>query len=751
MPSVAAAHELERRKQVRLKLRGDLQTTPQRYEGRTYFVVKDPVTLRYYRFKEQEHFLLGFMNGKQTLDEAQQAYEKRYRPERLTLEDLEGFAQQLLTAGLVQNESPRAGQQLMDRRKKRQRSQLMQTLTNVLYIRIPLFDPEHVLTKLVRRAGFFFSLWFFALASCVMFGAVALVLTHFETFRTKLPSYHEFFSFKTVIYLWIALGVVKVIHEFGHGLSCKKFGGEVHEMGLLFLVFSPAMYCNVSDSWTLPSKWKRIVISAAGIYVELLIASVATFVWWNTPTQPFINNLSLSLMVVCSVSTIVFNANPLMRYDGYYVLADWIEIPNLRERANRYLTNRFLETFLGVEVPPEPYMASWRKKLFIFYAVTSYVYRWVITYFILFFLYNFLKPYRLGVISGMLALASLGSMVGWPLYRLAKNIHQRGRLPDMKPVRVVLTSVAAVGLLLLVLVVPLPVSRVSSTGVVELRPEGSQNVVVQVAQTEGEKAILEVLYVREGQRVKETDQLARFSNRDLVNRHKRAETEREAIREKLSALQKERDRPGLMDRDRDLIGAEITNTETRLSEARNEVDLLEKRLGHLIITAPRDGIVMGLPRIEDVGKQWDKTQPLCRIGDPTQMRVIIPVVPSDYALLQENMGGIGGRLRLPASVRVPGMSNTAWRGEVNRLPESEATRIPLALSNRANGPVAVKPTSDPQKLEPQTQQYLVNVDITDPEARVRPGVQAKVKIHCQKRTLRWWIWRSINDTFDLGL
>src|SRR5215217_4567708 len=155
-----AAHELERRKRVRLKLRSDLSRTVQKYEGRTYFVYKDPVTLRYYRFKEQEDFLLGFMDGKHTLDEAQQEYEKRFRPERLTLEDLEGFAQQLLTAGLAQNESPRAGHQLIDRRKKRQRSQLMQIRTNVLYIRIPLFDTEHVLTRRVRSAGVFFSLWF---------------------------------------------------------------------------------------------------------------------------------------------------------------------------------------------------------------------------------------------------------------------------------------------------------------------------------------------------------------------------------------------------------------------------------------------------------------------------------------------------------------------------------------------------------------------------------------------------------------
>src|SRR5438128_10446436 len=121
------ASEVERRKKVRIRIRRDLAIAPQKYEGRTYYVVKDPVSLRYYRFKEQEHFLIQYMDGERTLDEAQKEYEKRFRPERLTLEDLEGFAQQLLTAGLVQNESPQAGKQLLDRRKKRRRSQLAQT------------------------------------------------------------------------------------------------------------------------------------------------------------------------------------------------------------------------------------------------------------------------------------------------------------------------------------------------------------------------------------------------------------------------------------------------------------------------------------------------------------------------------------------------------------------------------------------------------------------------------------------------
>src|SRR5262249_21738433 len=185
----------------------------------------------------------------------QKAFETRFRPERLTLEDLEGFAQQLLTAGLAQNESPQAGKLLYDRRKKRRRSEWMQTLTNILYIKIPLIDPDKILRKmlefrlpLIHWHPFrsIFTGWFVLLSVGLWVAAIMLVALHFQTFRDKLPSYHEFFTFKNVMMLWVALGLVKIIHEFGHGLSCKSFGGEVHEMGLLFLVFSPCLYCNVS-------------------------------------------------------------------------------------------------------------------------------------------------------------------------------------------------------------------------------------------------------------------------------------------------------------------------------------------------------------------------------------------------------------------------------------------------------------------------------------------------------------------------
>ncbi len=743
-----AASDVERRKKVRIRMRRDLDIAPQKYEGRTYYVVKDPVSLRYYRFKEQEHFLIDLMDGSTTLDDAQKEYEKRFRPERLTLEDLEGFAQQLLTAGLAQNESPQAGKQLFDRRKKRRRTEWMQTLTNILYIKIPLYDPDKLLSWMLPYLRWIFTFWFLTLSVAVMLAAILLVGTHFEAFREKLPSYHEFFSFKTVVYLWAALAMVKVIHEFGHGLSCKAFGGEVHEMGALFLVFSPCLYCNVSDAWTLPSKWKRIIISAAGIYVEFMIACIATFIWWNSPAHPFINNLALSLMVVCSVSTFVFNANPLMRYDGYYVLADWLEIPNLRDRSNRFLQRLVMDYCLGIEVQPEMYMALWRRVLFVVYAIVSYIYRWVITFSILYFMSQFLKPYKLGVVSGMLACGAAGSLVGWPLYRLGKNLHKRGRLPDMKSGRVTLSALALTAVILFIFLVPLPVSRVRQLALVQVQEGYVERAVVPMT------GILDQLYVRDGDRVEKGQVLAEFRSLDKENELEDAKTQREIYAKQKEILTGAAEQSNLNEEEKQQLASRIANAVSEYERYDTLAQALRDQLRGLTLTAPCAGIVMSPPHTDEVGKLYEKGAQICSIGDPQHLRVWMPVSPAEYRLIK---GDLREKLDqdedLLVDIRVHGRAERVWHGKLKRsqLPEAEAKEIPLALTNKAGGNVAVKPTSKPDHYIPQSQQYLVGIAILDSDDAIWPGTMAQVKVHCRWRTTAWWAWHTFSSAFDLGM
>jgi putative peptide zinc metalloprotease protein len=744
------ASELERRKQVKLRLRTDLVIAPQKYEGRTYYVVKDPVSLRYYRFKEQEHFLIRLMDGEHTLDQAQKDFEKRFRPDRLTLEDLEQFGQQLLTAGLAQNESPNAGKQLFDRRKKRRRTEILQTLTNILYIKIPVFDPEKLLRRMVPYFRFMFTYWFLALSVCFMLSALVLVATHWKTFHERLPSFHEFFSFKTVVYLWAALGVVKVIHEFGHGLSCKMFGGEVHEMGALFLCFSPCLYCNVSDSWTLPNKWKRIIISGAGIYVELMIAAAATWVWWYTPSQPFINYLSLCLMVVCSVSTVMFNGNPLMRYDGYYVLADWLEIPNLRDRSNRYLSKLFQEHCLGIEVQPEPYMALGRRILFVAYALVSYVYRWVVTFVILYFMSKFLEPYKLKAISNMLAVAAAASMVGWPLWRLGKNLYKRGRLPDMKRTRVTITTAVGVALLVGFFFLPLPFGRVRQVGLVQVQPDHLTPVSIEVP------GLLKRVNVREGERVQKGTVLAEFSNVEKEFDLLTAQSNLNGVIERIRALKGNMGRaPDAQGRSR--IEQQIGAAEAERGAIAIEVAAKENEVGKLVLRAPSEGVVMNVPKMDEIGKYFDRDsgKPFCQIADANKLRIVVPLAPSEYDVVRHDLIRRTKEHRtLDVTVRVHGHGMKHWDGVVSLLPEQEAKEIPVQLSNKAGGPLAVKPGAPEGKIYPQAQVFLVSIDLKGEPGElrnIRPGSMGQVKIHSDYRSGAWYVWRLINSTFDLGL
>ncbi len=744
----------ERRKQVRLKKRPDLETTRQRYEGRAFHVVKDPINLRYYRFNEQEYYVFNSLDGVQTLEQIQKNFETSYRPERLQLEDLEQFARQLIHSGLVQHESPNSGKQLFDKRRKQQRLRKISTFTNILYIKLPVLDPDRILNWLFRRTAWVFTNTFLLLSTLFMLSAVALVLFKFQVFYDKLPAYHEFFRFRTVLYMWISLGIVKVIHEFGHGLSCKAFGGECHQMGFLFMCFSPSMYCNVTDSWTLASKWQRVLISFAGIYVELMIAAASTFVWWYTPHWPFVNNIALCLMTLCSVSTFLFNANPLMRFDGYYMLADWLEVPNLREKANRFLGRWAGEVCLGIEAPEQAYMAPWRKWLFGIYAVISWVYRWVITFSILYFLMNWLKPYKLETVSYMLAAASLGSLLVWPLYRLAKSVKQRGRFPDMKSNRVKVTSVVAVLLLAAFFFLPLPVNRVRETGLVRIQEPFVYQVTVR-----DPGGRLEEQLVHDGDIVKPGQRLAVFRNPRQAARTTTLESEVDFLKKQKAMLHSQKLSAPPNPADQASYSEEMSKIEGKL-KADEESLVTERRvLDELsLLKADRGGIVMSAPRQGDMFKFWDKAEsgPFCRIGDRSRLRLLVPVNATEYREIKDNLerhrrNKPDEAPHLDATILFSNRSDHLYQGKVTAVPDRHEDNLPIGLTSRGGGPVAVKPAQDPNMNEPVAQTYLVQVEILDVDGTIIPGQQATVKIHLRWRSAAWWCGQKIASALDWGL
>ena len=532
---------------------------------------------------------------------------------------------------------------------------------------------------------------------------------------------------------------MKVIHEFGHGLSCKAFGGEVHEMGFLFLCFSPCMYCNVSDAWTLPNKWQRIIISVAGIYVELMIAAIATFVWWNTPSQPFVNNLCLSLMVVCSVSTVVFNANPLMRYDGYYVLADWLEIPNLRDRSNRYLQERWSwSTCLGIEVQPEPYMALWPQDACSSPTPSSsYVYRWVVTFGILYFMYTFLKPYKLGAISYLLGTAALGTMVGFPIYKLGKALHRRGRVPDMKPVRVwILASVVAAALIAF-LVIPFPM-RVKGLTLVQVDPNKARPVVVPPlsgVDPGRSPSFLTEVYVRDGQEVKQGDQLARLTNPEFDIRRQIIQQEIALRVQQIGKIQAELSFA-------DNLKPQLLEAETTRDTLLQTKRLMDDQATSLTLLAPCDGKVRKLIKVEEIGKAMEQGAPICEVADEHFLQAIMLVDPSNSKLVAAGQD---------AWIRIHGRGYNFFRGKVVGVSGKEATEIQPQFSKNHGGEIVTEPDPQTRGEKPTEQLYQVTIDFTELDRGIQPGVMSRCMIVVEPKTLFWRLRRYLANTFNLGL
>ncbi len=291
-------------------------------------IIRDNRKRKYLRMGAAESFLLDTLDGKRTYGEIAESFQRQFN-EPISCDEIQEFVALAKKEGLLGNRKLRKpGSGLSPKRIYRRTVRRIKK-QSPLYFRVKLVDPNSMLDWLEPRTKFLFSTW---LAVLAMFGAAfAIFLTW--TFRAELlETITSQFGIKTIFAFWLTTVVVTVLHEFGHGLACKKYGGDVHEMGALWIFFTPCLYCNVSDAWMIPGRWRRLMISMAGTYVDLLIWIIAVFAWRLADPGTVVNFVAWIVISSCGVR-LAFNLNPLMRLDGYYALGDLLAQPNLRVRA----------------------------------------------------------------------------------------------------------------------------------------------------------------------------------------------------------------------------------------------------------------------------------------------------------------------------------------------------------------------------------------------------------------------------------
>ena len=719
-PALPAGQSAEH---LRPKLRPDLVVQPQFYEGMTHYVVKDPIGLKYFRFKVEEYFLLQQLDGKQNLQDVKRVFERKYRPQTISIDDLMRFAAQLHEAGLIQIDSPDQAKALITRRRKNRWKRVWQFFANILYIKIPIIDPERMLSGMYPWFRWIFTKTFVIFSFCLMGAALILVASQWSTFQQKLPEFQNFFNWRNIVYFWCSLAVVKVIHEFGHGLTAKHFGGEVHEMGMLFLVLTPALYCDVTDSWLLPSKWKRIWISAAGIFVECFLASIATFVWWNSEPG-LLNSLMLATMFICSVNTILFNANPLLRYDGYYVMADWLEIPNLRIKSAQFFSYLFQEKVLGLEVPVQSYMPKSRRFLFVAYAICSYVYRWIVTFSICYFLSQVLKPYKLQTISYGLALGSLIPLLVMPLYQGLKFVRQPGRMRKVKKARAAAFFAATAAVAAGILFIPTPM-RVQGTLVLT-----AEKPAMVYAEVPGR---LVELKVRDGEPVKSGQLLATLSNPEKQRERVQLTEQHDVHMVKYDTFNRSTNIS-----DRGLAAAELTYA----SDLDPALEKINDQIAKLSLYAPRDGVAMGVPHRETIGQWLKPGKPFCEVADPSRMEAHMLLDQADIDII---------RLKKTAWMKIYGDSEDTVKSYVSDIARRSRDEIPPELSQLAGGEIATKPDQKSGTAKPLSAVYEVIIPVTNTNLTLHPGQRGFAKIDAGYKPLYWWLWRLITKTFHFTL
>ena len=725
-------------KRIPWQKRADLQCSPLEFEGRPAWGIKDPVTLGYFELREEAFFVLNQLNGRATIEDVCQSFHERFRPRTLSVEELRGFLGHLVGQNLVVAEAPGHGRMLVAKEQTVRSRRRWRRLTNVLAIRFRGFDPDRLLGGMLPWLGWLFSPWAIASGLLLIVAAITLVTVQFDELLARLPDAQAMLSVPNLIWLSVLLAVVKVLHEFGHGLTCKKFGGECHELGFMLLVLTPTLYCNVSDIWMVKDKWKRIAVSAAGMWVEAIIAASCTLLWWFSAPGLF-HSLCLNLMFLCGVSTFVFNGNPLLRYDGYFVLADWLEIPNLQQQAASAVRGRVSRWFCGLNWGAGDDTPSHREWGLIAYGVTSSAYRVMLTFLILWGLYHWLEPLGLGAFVQLLAVPTLGLMVLTPIASTVNFLNTPSNRARIDWSRFWLRGGITLIALALLFSIPFP-SRVTAGALVD--DDEAQRVYVTFAGTLTNG-------VRLGQRVEAGQEIARLEEPRLKVLLTQLEGELNQHRLRLEQLERRRVSEPNLAQAIPTVREAVRDLEQQLAQRHQDAE-------RLVLRSPCSGTVLPPPRQRSkmasgalptwTGSPLDQRNwgtylregtTVCLVGNPDSRAALLMVNQDDINLVR-----VGQRVRVLWNE----LSGEILMGEIVELAALDLDTLPREAVVRLNIPVR---TTAGGVVRPVGTWYQARVQLDETDAPLPRGSAGTAKILVDPQSLFSRLVRWLEQTFPL--
>ena len=678
-------------------LRPDLQFADRDADD-PHHAIKDPVSLNYFLLRREEAAVLQMLDGKTTIADIKRMYDHRFAPTVSSSSQILAFISQAHRNGLLIAQNVDQAEQLLQKGRFNHRQQLASRFLNPLVIRWRGINPDRILNSIHPKVQWVFCLPVILACACLIGAAILLATLNMNELNSRLPEFYSIFAAQNVILLLCTFVSIKILHELGHALTCKHFGGEVHELGVILVVGMPLLYCNVTDAWMFRSRWHRIAVSGAGILVELTIAAVAMFAWWCTEPGA-VNAISRSAMLVCSVNTILANGNPLLRFDGYFVLSDLLRVPNLWTQSRSLVYHHLCRIAIGVSPFAERALPSARQGGLVAYGVASMLYRTVVIAALFVFAFSLFAFYEVAALFPLFAFAAVCGLLLGPtnmLLRMGSNPVFRQRV---KKPRFAAAAVFLSGIVVVVGVLPIP-ARIRATATIAADDATTVYVASPGILTESRNA---------GDVVRAGDTIAKLRNYDMASQIEKGASD--------VAVQQARVRM--------LIATQMLDDEARrsLPTARQELQRAELQLRELrlqadkaIITAPADGVILADYRPAEHIAIADRDRRLakwngcaldeansgcfletgticCSVGSPDEIEAVLLLDERDIRRIAK---GQLVKLRIPGLARtlggvVAGVSRRATPHEARDLAANHLSKIYQPIQTLYEARVQLEP------------------------------------------------------------
>ena len=663
----------------KLVLRSDLSFHRQEYRGQPCYLVVDDLNSNHYRIGMAEYNFVSLLDGSTTIASAVAQTSVAMGNLAITESDALAVCKWLIDSNLATTQASRSADRLREKSDEAVHRRVKAKL-NPITPKIPLFNPDRWLERLTP----YFS-WFLGVPAFIGW-LVALFMGCYSVW-SNASQLSESGSSVLAAENWIWLAVawigLKLIHEFAHGITCKAYGGDVRQFGIVLIVLIPLPFVDVTSTWRFPSKWQRIFVAAAGMYVELFVAAIAAILWANTDAG-VIHQQAFNVMIAGSVSTLLFNANPLMRFDGYYMLADWLEHPNLATHGQQLLKWAGKKFYLGLDVD-RPTWPEGQSAIVATYAVFALLWRILIC--------TVLVIAAESLLFGFGILMALAAIVWWllvPVFRLLTLVFV-GQSAQQQPSRLrFCLMTTALGMFLWTVMSYVPwYERIEAPAIVQFRDAN------EVRLTVG--GFVREFFVQPDQQIRRGQPIARIENKEL-------EVDVQVLEMQLATAEL-RARQFKQDHQIAAYQVEIQN----LRALRQRLDERREQHSNLLVCSPADGKIIADDLNSMLGSFQAAGSLICEVNNPDDKELHALVSQHDIDRFQ---------FRTSATVDIhiwgdPMVDATAILAEVSPRASSKITHP--ALTSACGGPLAVsyRPASVPDQTHEQfdllTPRFLARV------------------------------------------